>query len=191
MYYKDNRIIKELPAKIELDDKIIFKPKWSHFEAAGWKVFPSELEAVQRRFIKWVNGEPVEMTQQEKDSLLAADIEQKKKQMILDIDSRTRELINEGFEFDGNTFSLSPNAQNMFTGVSLAIQKGFLTESDFPYEITTLDDKAYMLSWADADTFFGLVLFHISQRLAAGRSIKVQVVNATTIEELNLIADNR
>lgn len=191
MYYKDNRIIKELPTKIELNGKVIFNPKWNHFEEAGWKVFPAELESVQRRFIKWVNGDPVEMTQPEKDLLLESDLEQKKKQMILDIDTRTREIINEGFEFDGNTFSLSPNAQNMFTGVSLAIQKGFLTESDFPYEITTLDDKAYMLSWANADTFFGLVLFHISQRLATGRSIKVQVINATTIEELNSIVDNR
>ena len=70
MYYKNGRITNNLPNKLELNGKVIFNPKWHHYEADGWKEFPSELEAVQRRFIKWVNGDPVEMTQEEKDAIL-------------------------------------------------------------------------------------------------------------------------
>ena len=191
MYYKNGRITASLPNKLEVDGKIIFNPKWHHYEADGWKEFPSELEAVQRRFIKWVNGHPVEMTQEEKDVILSSEFVQLKAQRIIQIDEKTREIINEGFEFDGVMISLSPNAQSMFTGVSLAIQKGYLTEADFPYEITTLDDNKYYLSWENADTFFGLVLYHISTRLATGRTLKVAVNEATTKEELDAVIDGR
>jgi hypothetical protein len=191
MWYKDNRIINNLPVRLEIDGRVIFNPKWGHFETAGYKEFPESLQSVDRRFIKWVDGDPVEMSQEEKDNILASDFVENKKQKLMQIDERTREIINQGFEFDGVMISLSPNSQNMFTGLSLALEKGYIGEANFPYEITTLDDNKYDLSWELRDMFFGLVLYYISTRLAAGRALKVQVINTTTQEELDLIIDNR
>lgn len=51
--------------------------------------------------------------------------------------------------------TVSQNAQLMFTGVSVAVEKGYLTEENFPYEITTLNDGKYYLSWEIKDTFLG------------------------------------
>jgi hypothetical protein len=191
MWYKDNRIVSNLPVRVEINGKVIFNPKWSHFEAAGYKEFPESLKLIQSRFIKWVDGDPAEMSQEEKDAILNNDFIENKKQKLIQIDTKTREIIDQGFEFDGVMISLSPNAQNMFTGVSLAISKGYLTEEHFPYEITTLDDNKYYLSWELRDMFFGSVLHHISTRLATGRTLKVAVNEATTQEELDLVIDER
>ena len=82
MYYIGGKIKSVLPNKLEVDGKIIFNPKWHHFETAGWKKLPVELESVERQFIKWIDGDPFEMTQEEKDLLLESYIEKRKKQMI-------------------------------------------------------------------------------------------------------------
>ena len=82
MYYKNGRITASLPNKLELDGKVIFNPKWHHFEAAGWKELPVELESVEKRFIKWIDGDPVEMTQEEKDAILNDKFENIKNEKI-------------------------------------------------------------------------------------------------------------
>ena len=75
LYYKSEKIKSVLPTKLELDGKVIFNPKWHHYEAAGWKEFPPELLAIDRKYIKWVDGDPVEMTQEEKDVVDAVQLE--------------------------------------------------------------------------------------------------------------------
>ena len=85
MYYKNGRITNNLPNKLELNGKVIFNPKWHHFESAGWKEFPQELVDVGRKFIKWEDGNPVEMSQGEKDALLAQETEKAKNDLYNDI----------------------------------------------------------------------------------------------------------
>lgn len=92
MYYKNGRIVTSLPNKLELDGKTIFNPKWHHYEAGGWKEFPSNLLSVDRKFIKWVDGDPVEMSQEEKDALLAQEFEKAKDTLYDQIIERYSEV---------------------------------------------------------------------------------------------------
>jgi len=82
LYYKSEKIKSVLPNKLELDGKVIFNPKWHHYEAAGWKEFPPELLAIDRKYIKWVDGDPVEMTQEEKDVVDSNNLDNIKYQKI-------------------------------------------------------------------------------------------------------------
>ena len=69
MYYKDEHIITKPERRLPVEDGVVFNPKWSHYEAAGWKPLPSELDGVDRKYLKWVDGDPVEMSQAEKDAV--------------------------------------------------------------------------------------------------------------------------
>lgn len=92
MYYKNGRIVNSLPNKLELDGKTIFNPKWHHYEAAGWKEFPVSLRSIPRNHIKWVDGEPVELSQEEKDALAEQEASQAKESLINAIIDRHAEV---------------------------------------------------------------------------------------------------
>ena len=86
MYYKNKRVLREPQAKLVTEERVIFNPKWSHYEEAGWKLFPAELESVDHKYIKWVDGDPVEMSQAEKDAVDAAEKAQR-------IEHQTHEVV--------------------------------------------------------------------------------------------------
>ena len=69
MFYKDYRIHSELPKQVVLEGRTVHNPKWKHCEAAGWKLLPDGLVGVPLRHIKWVDGDPVEMSDEEKTAL--------------------------------------------------------------------------------------------------------------------------
>lgn len=158
-----------------------------------WIINPdlSNVEGVDKLYWK-IDGESViEMTQEEKDAVDLTRLDSLKESKIRDIDNKTSSIISQGVQFDGETFSLSVNAQSNFMGIKVATDGGLLTEANYPYELTTLDDNAYQLTWELKEQFFGAVLSAISTPLAEGRSLKVAVKTASTIEELNAIVDNR
>ena len=109
----------------------------------------------------------------------------------LAIDTKTSELLARGFIFDGEIFSLSLAAQSNWIGLQLSIAQGFLNENSFPFKISTIDNKEYSLSWANRNAFFGGVLSTITSILAAGRALKIQVNNATTVSGVDAIVDSR
>ena len=182
------QIYETLPRKLTVDGKIIFNPKWNHFEQMGWKVLP---ESYDKDTWKFSGGFYVEKTQEELDSNLILTFETNKQQKLEEIDAKTNQLISQGFVFDGHTFSLSLNAQSNFMGIKVATDGGLLTEANYPYELTTIDDGAYELSWALKDAFFGSVLTAVATHLAYGRALKVAVKSATTQADLDLVVDNR
>ena len=124
-------------------------------------------------------------------TLLDKQFQEKKSELKNSIDNKTNQLIAQGFQFDGNTFSLSLNAQNNFMGIKVATDGGLLTEADYPYEITTLDDKTYLLQWFNKELFFGAVLNAVATHLSSGRALKAQVNSSETQEQLDLVIDNR
>jgi hypothetical protein len=158
-----------------------------------WLINPdmSGVDGVPKQYWKIVGNSVVEMDQTEKDAVDAVNIPSIKEQKLSQIDARTAELIDSGFDFDGHTFSLSLAAQQNWTGLQVAVAQGYLPEAAFPFEIATLDNKAYELAWADAPSFFQGVLGAISTRLAEGRALKKQVNDATTLAEVEAVVDNR
>ena len=97
------------------------------------------------------------------------------------IDQRTVSNIFKGFNFDNNIFSMSLSAQinlsNLFN----------IPEEAFPLPYSTLDNDVYILQFADRQNFYLSALTFKNTTIQEGNSLKQQVKNATTIEELNTI----
>lgn len=106
------------------------------------------------------------------------------------IDQRTTELIEEGFEFSGKRFSLSANAQNTLNG-----SYGLRDDPSFVYPVVwnTIDD-ADSLSIVDS---FELRAFYLTAvgtyraHLADGTDLKAAVRGAATVAALRDVVDNR
>jgi len=113
-------------------------------------------------------------------------LETNKKAKIECIDLRTATLIAGGFSFDGNTFSLSQNAQINWVG--LKTLESVLT---WPVNITTKGDNQYSLEQADLDTFMGTGLAAKQAHLDSGRALKIQVNAAADQAALDAVVDNR
>ena len=105
---------------------------------------------------------------------------------VLDIDARTREIIAGGFAFDGQTFSLSEQAQMNWLGL-ITLQD----MATWPKEVTTNADTAYSLTLGNLPTFIGAGMAVIDGAVAAGRTLKIAANAATTQAELDAVVDTR
>ncbi|MCA9497098.1 MAG: DUF4376 domain-containing protein [Nanoarchaeota archaeon] len=106
------------------------------------------------------------------------------------IDAKTQSIIAQGFAFDGNTFSLSLAAQSNWTNIKTN-KVDFAAAGLFPLQISTIDNNTYMLSEANVENFWSAGLVAVKGAYTSGADIKKLVFDATTIEELELIEDNR
>ena len=113
-------------------------------------------------------------------------LESLKNEKILEIDTRTEELIAEGFVFDSNRFSLSLAAQKNWLG--LKVLESLLT---WPVSITTFDDGVYLLSSTKLTYFLSTGEGVVQAHLDSGRLLKTQVINAVDKTALAAIVDNR
>lgn len=104
----------------------------------------------------------------------------------IEIDKKTVELISAGFSYDSNNFSLSETAQINWLGIKL--MQDLLT---FPLEVSTKNDYKYSLAEVNVDAFVGTGAAVKQAHLDSGRSLKVDVADATTEAEIDLIVDNR
>jgi len=87
---------------------------------------------------------------------------------IKTIDENTKKEILKGFEFDGQTFSLSANAQINWQGM-LSLKTASLFS---PTEISTIDDQVYLLTISKLDAFIIAGRDKLQLKLAEGRSSK-------------------
>lgn len=124
----------------------------------------------------------VELTDAEK---LAINIHLKN----LAIDNHTKELIELGFLFAGNQFSLSKEAQLNATGLKIAGDGLIIT---YPLQITTLSDAGFdLVDLTSLNGWYMTGLGTKKARLDSGRALKLQCNACTTQAELDLIIDNR
>lgn len=107
-----------------------------------------------------------------------------KKNLIELIDEKSIKKINQGFRFDGKTFSLSLSAQINWSNLL------FLPESFFPVNLSTKDDDIYVLTYSNVQLFYQAALSGKNTPLQEGNVLKQQVKVATTIQELDLIKNN-
>lgn len=118
-------------------------------------------------------------------------LEDFKEDKIQLIDEKTKQIIERGFEFDNKTFSLSDNAQRNWIGIAAGISVGLYTEANFPFPLSTIDNKQYLLSWENRFNFLGQVSQKIGLNKTIGTVLKQACLDATTIEELEAIIDTR
>lgn len=134
-------------------------------------------------------------------------LEVEKMNKVLAIDARTSQLIKAGFTYDGQSFSMSENAQRNWTALASAL--GFLigigcnetactnalAMGGGYYPISTVDEETYYFtSKAAFDGFFNAYLSYQSDPsypLGSGRVLKAQVSAATNQAELEAVVDNR
>jgi hypothetical protein len=105
---------------------------------------------------------------------------------IAAIDSRTDDLIRQGFAFDGKNFSLSTEAQGNWT--ALFVFKDILS---WPIPVTTNDDEEYSLTLENLPSFCLSAAGVVNAAISSGRALKIAANAATTIAELDAVVDNR
>ena len=116
-------------------------------------------------------------------------VDHKKAEKIAEIDARTVELIEAGFDYNGEHFSMSPAAQMNWTQLQVHNITGAVT---FPVGVSTSDDGEYQLQ--DAADFVGFITAIAGLKIASydgGRVLKLQVKAATTLAEVAAVVDNR
>ncbi len=116
------------------------------------------------------------------------DLDSHKKKKCEEIDARTRELIAQGFEFDGKVFSLSDSAQSNLKTIQSLIDKDLL---DPQSPLSTINDELYMLSKEDAQAFVAAGYNGVMVPKIQGTVLKGQVMACTTAEQIDSIIDNR
>lgn len=207
MYYRDYRIYSELPKQVVIGGRTVHNPKWSHCEAAGWKLLPDNLVGVPLRHVKWVEGAPVEMSPEEKLEVeYPGGIAEARSNKILEIDAKTAaKLDNEGvqIEFDFGagvqtyTFAASKTAKTnwmLLKGLAENCMDGRLPEASFfPMNVQLFPSEAG-IPVATAQTAFLFtvtVLSAMEQYRGAGAYLKNLVANAETIDAVLAIEDLR
>lgn len=117
-------------------------------------------------------------------------LQETKKKRVLQIDRHTDQLIEQGFSYGGDTFSLSTFAQLKLVGSDTA-----RNEPGFVYPVVWNNiDNTGTISLADATELHGFYLLAVGtirSHLDSGTSLKNQVCAATTMAELNAIVDDR
>lgn len=104
------------------------------------------------------------------------------------IDQRTQEIIAQGFQFDGKTFSLSANAQLTFLGLYTIFLGGILSDGT---PISTKDNRSYVLHTAAMPGFFQAFNIGVTVPLSSGRDLKDQIMTETNQEKLLKFVDPR
>lgn len=117
---------------------------------------------------------------------IAVSLDDKKVAKKKAIDVKTQSIIRQGFDFDGNHFSLSPNAQLNWIGI--VVMQSAIT---WPLSITTDTDGDYDLAHGNLPYFVGTAMTMVGNYLASGRALKVACNAATTQAELDAVVDDR
>lgn len=116
-----------------------------------------------------------------------------KKTRFKEVDVRTGELIDQGFEFpptSGNIFSLSDHAQKNLLGMKTMMTDPLFT---YPVKWNTRDDSSVysILDEATAALFYATAVGTMRSHLDSGTAIKNQIRAATTEAEVLEVIDTR
>lgn len=181
MYYAINKATKEYFVAVNPDD----------YDLSDWVVVDdvSTIQTIPIEYWKVSGNNIVEMTQSEKDAVDALNLDFHKQEKCENIDTRTRELIAEGFTHSGVNFSLSQNAQRNWMVNARELDLGHLT---FPMNYPTNDDGLYSIADAtEFNTIYYAALSIIQGHVVDGATLKVQVKSAVDKAGIDAIVDNR
>lgn len=158
------------------------------YPESEWIINPdlSNVQGVPNKYWKITGDIVTEMSSTEKDAVFLDDAKETKKSQV---DSRTGQLISQGFVYGGSVFSLSEVAQLNWVGLNHADVKAVIS---YPLAISTKDDGEYLLTSAvDVTQFFMTGVGVKKAHLDSGRDLKILISQAETLAELDAIVDNR
>ena len=116
----------------------------------------------------------------------ALDLAGYKDQRYVEIDQKTGLIISAGFTFDGETFSLSANAQRNWDSI-----KTSKSDYSFPLDITTIDNNTYSLTNPSVQAFWVAARDAVKTPLDSGRVLKKEIFDAIDAAAVQAIVDNR
>ena len=114
-----------------------------------------------------------------------------KQERFIRIDSKTRLLISKGFLFGGKRFSLSDNAQKTLLGLEALADN---PNMQYPVLYNALNDADGSISLnnaTDIHAFFLTAMAAFRQAWDSGTALKEAVRQASTIEAVHAIVDDR
>ena len=148
--------------------------------------------------LKATDKDVVEMTKEEKDGVTP--LSELKEKRYVEIDSRTTELIGEGFTYSGKIFSMSRQAQSNMLCVRTVIADhravGTLAGFEaafFPLKFNTLDDKD-SISLPKVDdflAFYDTAMGTVRAHLDGGTGLKTMIRAAVDKAEVDAVVDER
>ena len=151
----------------------------------------SQVDGVPVKHWKVVDGVVVEMSQQEKDSVVDSELLAAKESRIAAINAKTAALVTAGIEVEsGKVISTSIAASQNLQDIAISISLGM--PSPFPQKISTLDEGVYEIQ--DAADFARIASLIKSQKktiMEAGQDLRLQVLAATTLAEVDAVEDSR
>lgn len=157
-----------------------------------WIINPnlSAVQNVDKKYWKIDGDNVVEMTQAEKDVVDLADLPKFKTTRYHEIDTRTQELVAEGFTYSGLNFSLGPTAQTQMMGIHQIKDNPSL---DYPITWANIDnsDSYDLVSAADVEAFYLTACGTYRYYADSGNTLKTQIRNETTVSGVNAVVDNR
>lgn len=110
-----------------------------------------------------------------------------KQQRYVEIDTRTRELIDAGFVHDSKTFSLSDQAQSKWHGKYNA-----RADVTFPFNVSAVNNESYSVAdGPTAKTMYLLVVNTVSGHLESGGALKDSIFAAVDKAAVDAITDTR
>ena len=125
-----------------------------------------------------------------------------KKEKIKVINSRTDELLLVGYKYGDNYFPILPEDQRNYLGLNVAALNQLVTSQ----EMLTFGEGGIKVKGHDSDgntiyhsfvdcgdiiNFFMTGMGFVNQTLSSGWELKDQINNASTLDELNAIKDER
>lgn len=159
-----------------------------------WIINPdlSAVGSVPKKYWKLTGDFITEMSQPEKDVVDATNFSEQNPVRYEAIDSRTSELIAQGFAFppDGYIFSLSMESQANIHGIFTARNLEGVT---YPIHLLSLDEQGSvnLQNATDVEAFFLTAVGTIRALKDSGAALKDQVTASTTVEGLRAIVGNR
>lgn len=166
------------------------------FSTTAWIHNPdlSAVDGVPKEYWKVVGDTVSEMSQAEKDALVAGSLEANKKVRRKQVNIRTDALIDAGFPFDdGNgakVYSMSLHAQSRAEGI---FQLKDNVNFTWPVEWPTEDDTYYasFADWSEFEPFHLTMAGALRAVVGSSKAIRLAIAAATTQAELDAVVDPR
>lgn len=143
--------------------------------------------------VDWTAGEQVTLASLVVDHKADQDLDSYKAQRCAEIDQKSNLLMAPGFEYNGETFSMSSFAQVKLLGLRTAAIAGVLVDpGGYPIPYACVNEATHMITGeADLIGMFNTGFARMQGILATGAMLKGQCVAAEDQAALGAIVDNR
>jgi hypothetical protein len=178
----DMRLREEVKAVSGITTQLVFISRDPDQRAAVVFIFQKELSAGEKTLLDGV----VAAHRGDQNHLPTL-----KKVRYQQIDFKTKSLIAKGFLFAGKVHSLSDNAQKTLLGLDQLRNDSMMT---YPVKVNALNDadgSAVLADANDVHAFFLTAIGTVRTHWDSGTVLKDAVRDATTVDAVKAIADNR